>query len=487
MKKTMAQGVLLALLFLWLLPNSIWAVNVAKSTLLGTGLPLLVVETVDGEEPTCEYLTIEDGYPGNSIRNATKVPGRVLLLQRQDTLFDSGDYQEDAGGMTIKMRGNSSAFRWKHPFKIKLVKKADMLCRNDVDKYKDRDWLLLDGSNMNMMTGMAVSRLVGLQWTPGFRYVNLLFNGQYRGIYILCESVKRNPSCRIDVDKEEGFIIEKDAYWWNEDVYFQSLASERKYTFKYPDPDDITDEQVGYAQERISQWEASLADGGYDEHIDVASFASWLLAHDILGNADAAGSNIFLTCHDHGSKIQMGNLWDLDTNFYREDEWSAIHEWWDFPFLAMLESSNTSFAEAFLAKWEEVEPWLFEQLDAELSDFLLSDECDALEQSRRMENDSIGFRFPTIADDIDHARQWFDRRAAWLQSAMCNLTTTISTNHLPVVVATQRNNARPTYRLNGTRLPPHCLRSAAPLGSPKDSTPTRSGLYIKDGRKVVVR
>ena len=34
---------------------------------------------------------------------------------------------------------------------------------------------------------------------------------------------------------------------------------------------------------------------GYLKYIDVPSFAAWLIAHDILGDSDGCGSNIFLT------------------------------------------------------------------------------------------------------------------------------------------------------------------------------------------------
>ena len=46
---------------------------------------------------------------------------------------------------------------------------------------------------------------MGLQWAPKCHYVNVLFNGAFRGIYLLIEPVKRNPKCRLDV-AEDGYI-----------------------------------------------------------------------------------------------------------------------------------------------------------------------------------------------------------------------------------------------------------------------------------------
>ena len=106
------------------------------------GLPLLYIETVDSEEPTCEYVSAPSGCMGMTIRNATKVPGRITMYQRIEGLdsvvYDSGDYEKDVSGMTIKIRGNTSAYADKKPYKIKLQKKKDMLMRGDEAKFKDK-------------------------------------------------------------------------------------------------------------------------------------------------------------------------------------------------------------------------------------------------------------------------------------------------------------------------------------------------------------
>ena len=112
---------------------------------LGYGLPVVVVNTVNGEEPTAERVVAPEGCLGKSIINATKVPGRVRIYNPGDAenpIFDSGEYAENISGMTFKIRGNTSAMRPKNPFKIKLQKKADMLMRGD-KKYSDKNWALI--------------------------------------------------------------------------------------------------------------------------------------------------------------------------------------------------------------------------------------------------------------------------------------------------------------------------------------------------------
>ena len=254
------------------------------------GLPWVEVTTVGGEEPTCDYLSPPPYATGSGIANATKVPGRLRIHAGEDDAYDSGDYEEDVGGMTIKIRGNSSAYQDKKPFKVKLQRKADLLCRGDDDVFADRDWLLVKeeflpkgGALLHMMVGLETARLCGMPWEPQARFVNLTVNGDYRGVYMLCEAVERNPKCRIDVDKETGYVVEFDPYWWTESVYFSTARHEKKYTFKYPDPDEVTEDQVAYIRDVLGQLEDSLWAGGYPSLIDVGSMATWLMAHYILG------------------------------------------------------------------------------------------------------------------------------------------------------------------------------------------------------------
>ena len=90
------------------------------------GLPVLSITTVDGEEPTFDVWYAPEGCIGLSIKNATKVPARMTISHNGNVLYDSGEYVEDKSGLTIKVRGNTSAIQHKTPYKIKLQKKADL-------------------------------------------------------------------------------------------------------------------------------------------------------------------------------------------------------------------------------------------------------------------------------------------------------------------------------------------------------------------------
>lgn len=394
-----------------------------RLVLLNTGLPLVEINTVDRVAPTCDYVSAPEGCWGTGAANKLKVPSRMTIRQGSNLLYDSGDYEEDQSGLTIAIRGNSSAYTEKKPYKLKLQKKADLLFRGDDKKYKDKNWLLLKDDrsmSLNTMIGLKVNELVGMQWTPRFMFVNVLLNDDYRGVYMLSESVRRNPDCRLDVEEATGYIMEYDAYWWNEPL---SLAegtfyqyAPMRYTFKYPDAEDMTQEQMAYIQNAVDQLERSVADGTYPLYVDLESFANWLLAHDILGTSDGGGSNIFLTKRDStaASKFEMANLWDFDTIERTPGLWSSIHYLWGWYFKWMLESENHLFADVFYSRWEQLSATLVDDMNAFLDDFAASPEAVALDNALLLDGKRWQYENTTVDADVTAAKVWFAERKEWI-------------------------------------------------------------------------
>ena len=391
-----------------------------QQQLIETGLPLVVIETIDSEEPTFETAVAPPGSNGQSIKNATKVPGRMIIANGGITTYDSGDYEKDSLGITIKVRGNTSAILPNHSYKIKLQKKADLLLRGD-KRFKDKDWLLLGVTNLNTLIGFKVNELVGLQWTPGCQYVNFVLNGDYKGIYMLAESVDRNADCRLNVDKNTGYVFELDAYWWNEDLYVESSFWESlNYTFKYPDSDDITEEQLSYFQKHIQKVEASFEDGTYPDYIDVESFAKWMLAHDILGNMDGAGSNIYLTKYDSTStsKVMMGPLWDFD-GIMCSKRWASAHDYLPY-FKLLFKSDNNAFRKAYLNRWEEIKDSVFDNLYEYFTNFSQSSEGQAFDSAISYHNSrwKSKLRLRSVETYLEGAQTFFKWRKQWLEDNM---------------------------------------------------------------------
>lgn len=381
-------------------------------------LTVLEIETVNGEMPVYEGATPPDGVKGYAIKNATKVPGRLRMMKGEKVLYDSEDYLEDVSGMTIRIRGNTTAWAKKKPYKIKLQKKADLLLRGDDAKYSDKDWLLILDESLSAKT---------------------------------------------------GFIFEFDAYWWNESVYVESSLKRHpmNYTFKYPDENEFTEETRSYFTEMIHQVESSIKDGTYADYIDVNSFVTWLLAQDILGNMDAGGSNFYLSKFDNSdqTKVAFALLWDFDMIFVCQEQWGSVHEYRWFVYEYLL--SNEAFIKAYIAKWNELSPTIFDQLFSYLEDYATSEEAPAFDQSVELDNQLWDEDRRTASERTRGIIAWLTRRKAWMNQAVEEMSATVSGIH-SVIAHPDTDDV--IYNLQGQRV----------------SIPQK-GIYLRNGKKYIAK
>ena len=427
-----------------------WADNTDE--IFSAGLPILSITTQNQEEPVCDFIFAPEGYFGISTVNQNKVPGRAVLTVNGQKTFDSGEYVKGVSGITIRIRGNTSAYySSKKPYKIELEKKNDLLVRGN-DKYNDRNWILIDEGNdgLNTLIGLKMNEIMGLGgWTPAYMFVNLFINDDYRGIYMLLESIRRNPDCRLNVDKKSGYIFESDAYWWKEDVFFSSDAGV-KYTFKYPDSDDITPQQTDYLRQAVNVMEQSFATGNYADYIDVMSFATWVMAHDILGTFDSAGANIYLMKYDNtdDSKITMSTLWDFNSIMKTAGQWSRIRSDENFYFKQLF--TDTDFTDTYWNIWKQKSDSIFTQMTAFIQQFALSETAIALQKSRPYDGQRWQYQPSTVNENIQQALTWFTERQQWIntQHQTSNIKhLTPNTNHPTPII-----HRPPIYVINGKKV-----------------------------------
>ena len=444
------------------------------------GLKTVSIYTADGEEPTCDFVEAPEGCMGMTCINATKVPCRVIINDADNILYDSGDYKKSESGATIRINGNTSAYfavGENRPYKIKLQKKADLLDRHD-DRYADKDWRLIkDAITLNTIIGLRISQLLDFSWTPCYTPCNLFINDDYKGCYLLIESVERNADCRINVDKKTGYIVERDPYWWAETQYFDTdfFASSKAYrwTWKYPDEDDVTEEQTDYIRQYINQAEQSVSNGNYQQFIDVESFAKWVLAHDILGTRDSGGSNLYLAKQDNtdNSLLKIPCIWDFDSNFQMmPGDFSKIHEHTsDFYYHQLFNSSNKAFVRAYKNIWNRLQPTLLADITKYIKAYTESDEGKALNASRQyhFKRWDYGIDMVRIVDDAEEALEWFNSHLYLINEKI---------NALDDTEAAIQHTSADKHHNNEI----YCLTGI------KTKTDNK-GIYIKNRKKYVVR
>ena len=145
------------------------------------------------------YITSDD--PVNRGRSyveevkGNKATGQMTLIGSDGGLIYSGALTQ------IKGRGNSTWSYPKKPYQIKLEKKTDLLETGDPDEAA-KTWVLLanyyDKSFMLNTLTFDLADALGLPYSPNSRPVDLYYDGEYRGTYLLSEKTEINGG-RVDI------------------------------------------------------------------------------------------------------------------------------------------------------------------------------------------------------------------------------------------------------------------------------------------------
>lgn len=276
-----------------------------------TNLPTVVVNIEDGEEVIVKEK--------NLISN-------VYIISEEGTHLLATSQTE------IRGRGNASWDFPKKPYRLKFDSKQSPLGAPASAK----KWTLLsnygDKTLMRNMLAFEVSRRVGLSYTPFCYPVDLIVNGEYRGCYQLCDQVEA-ASGRVDA--KDGYLIEIDAYAYNEEVWFSSSKG-IPVTIKHPDEDDITQAEKDFIKNYFNQMEAAVfasdhtdQDKGYRKYLDLDSFLKNFIVGEFGGNTDTYWS-VYMYKDDSDGKLYTGPVWDYDLGFENDYRTYPINNLWDY-------------------------------------------------------------------------------------------------------------------------------------------------------------
>lgn len=238
------------------------------------------------------------------------------------------DNDPDNGVLTssgqIRGRGNATWSYPKKPYKIEFTEK-----QSPFGFPANKDWVLLaeycDKSLMRTAYMCALSGRIGLPYTINYRHVDLYFNGNYVGVYVLTDQVEKAKH-RVNI-ADDGFLIENDNYWYQEPYNFETGRGWH-FSFKYPKAPSA--EEMSFIKKRMNDFESVLYGQdfndpvtGYRSVIDERSFAKWYLLNEITGNLEP---NIFYVLHDRGAKLEMYPDWDAEWSLglaARGNDWAG--------------------------------------------------------------------------------------------------------------------------------------------------------------------
>lgn len=222
--------------------------------------------------------------------------------------------------MQIRGRGHSSWEGPKKPYKIKLAKKTAMM-----GMPQNKHWALLKPTE-NTFAGLQLGKLMGMEWTPSFRPVEVVLNGDYIGLYFLTETIRIDEN-RVNIheqqDKETnpdlikgGWLVEVDNYHDENQI---TIPENNRWnlTLRYHSPEDLSDAQLEWLTNEFKTINAAIYSSDktsteWEEYIDVESMARFFILQEVMDNPDGFHGSFYLHKDlSENARWVAGPIWDL--------------------------------------------------------------------------------------------------------------------------------------------------------------------------------
>ena len=187
--------------------------------------------------------------------------------------------------MQIRGRGHSSWKGQKKPYKIKLGKKTAIMGMPE-----NKHWALLKPTE-DTVAGLHLGKLMNMTWTPSFRPVEVVLNGDYIGLYFLTETIRIDEN-RVNIYEQQdqetnpdlisgGWLVEVDNY--HDECQITIPENNRwNLTLRYHSPEDLSNSQLQWLTNEFKAINTAIystdkTSTAWEEHIDVESMARFFI------------------------------------------------------------------------------------------------------------------------------------------------------------------------------------------------------------------
>ena len=158
------------------------------------------------------------------------------------------------------------------------------------------------------------AREIGLTETSEYKYVDLYLNGEYNGLYMICQSVDTFPE-RTDIDEEDFCLFTAEESRRIEDKGQVVYTKEDKTLIDVRIPKKLPQEEKEKMENFIENIDTVINNGGnIDDVLDIDSWVKKYLIDEIFENYDAGitSSYFYTRKKTSGSKLYAGPIWDYD-------------------------------------------------------------------------------------------------------------------------------------------------------------------------------
>lgn len=237
--------------------------------------------------------------------------------------------------LEIKARGNYTRTGFsKKPFKLKLGKKQNLLGMS-----KSKHYAILAHADDNYgylrnFTGFNLGRRIGLPWTPSQQPVEVVINGDYRGLYFLTESI-RVESDRINITELDdlvtdnslisgGYLVELDNYDEENQIQMDEKSCVGGYRDKlritWDTPEEYSEIQKRFITDQFTAMNDGVGVANRSDdlwaYMDLDDAVRYYLVEELMSHVESYhGSTYLFRDRGEGMKWHFSPLWDFGNGF----------------------------------------------------------------------------------------------------------------------------------------------------------------------------
>ena len=320
---------------------------------------------------------------GASIVDEPKIPVKITLYDRGSGLNQLSDppiYRFWAG---IEFRGSSSQGDWyflpglvKKPYGFEIWTDSVAMKATNIPLVQlpaESDWVLNASYNdrtfLRDVLAQQLAGQMGLQHS-NTRYVEVILNDAYQGVYVLMEKIKQGGN-RLDIadltptdntgdELTGGYLVKVDktsgatSRSWNSSYVSGKGTNKTLYQIEYPKTENITSQQFTYIKNFLNTFEKSLQEENplkatttYRSMMDMPSFVNYFLLNELTRNVDGyrLSTYFYKEKDSKGGKLTMGPAWDYNLAFGNADYYDGyLPQGWVYN---KLEMSTQGIADSF--------------------------------------------------------------------------------------------------------------------------------------------
>lgn len=330
------KKVLLSLLLISYLSHS--------QQLTSSNLPIVIIDT-----------------KGQTIFDEPKVPAEMKIINNgKGKTNNITDKPTDYNGLIgIELRGSSSQLWPKKPYGFELQDAKGNAVNTSIFGFPpESDFTLFASYNerslMHAVLAFKLAREI-FPYASRTQYVELVLNGEYQGVYVVLERIKRDEN-RVNISnlREEdikgdeltgGYIIKIDKQTrqrlggWSSQYANSQLNPNNRTYYQYESPKNINNIQKAYIKAYIDSVENAIqspnfADPktGYRKFINTSSFVKMMVLNEVSKNVDGyrISSFFYKDKNSKDGRLVCGPPWDYDFSFGMPDYCDA---WTTFNFI----------------------------------------------------------------------------------------------------------------------------------------------------------